>query len=170
MLTVFLALGFLGIIMLLLSVFIGEAVEGFFDGFGPDFLSGAAAAGFFGALGFVGAWVLDATDSTSIASAAGVVAGLGVGGLTGWGTKALMRGGDEANVTTGGLVGLTGNVVADIPAAGMGQISVVAAGHITRLNARCESPLAAGQAVVITNVLSPTSVVVAEHHPDVTTA
>ena len=37
-------------------------------------------------------------------------------------------------------------------------VNVVAAGHITRLNARADEPLPSGTAVVVTSVLSPTSV------------
>lgn len=162
MFAVYLSIGVVGLVLLLLTFIIGELIDGIMDSVGPDYLSGTTVAGFLSTLGFVGLWVYDATSNSGLASGVGFVAGLGMGALAGWASTKLMKGGDEDTVRTAGLVGLTGNVVADIPADGMGQVSVVAAGHITRLNARAEKPLSAGSAVVVTSVLSPTSVIVEE--------
>lgn len=49
-------------------------------------------------------------------------------------------------------------MVGDIPADGYGTVSVVNAGHLTRLNARAGMPLPSGTQVTVVEVLSPTSV------------
>ncbi|MEO6791695.1 MAG: hypothetical protein ABI187_12060 [Ornithinibacter sp.] len=156
--TTLLVIGGIGILLLLISLVAGEVLDGLLDSFGPDLLSGLAVASFLAAFGFVGVLVLDATGSNGAAIGAGLVAGAVVGAGAGLASKQLMRGGDEATVRTSGLVGLHGSVIEAIPADGFGQITVVAAGHITRLNARADEPMAGGSAVVITSILSPTSV------------
>ncbi|MBT9257648.1 hypothetical protein KMZ32_18590 [Phycicoccus sp. MAQZ13P-2] len=156
-----LVIGGVGLLLLVVSLVVGDLVDGFLDGIGPDFLSGLAVAGFLAAFGFVGALVLDAGAPSGVAIGAGVLAGVAAGGGAGWASSRLMRGGDEATVRTAGLVGLTGTVVEPVPAEGYGMVSVVAAGHITRLNARAAEPLPSGAAIVVTGVLSPTAVTVA---------
>ncbi|MDN5725672.1 MAG: hypothetical protein L0G99_07030, partial [Propionibacteriales bacterium] len=67
---------------------------------------------------------------------------------------------DESNVNTATLVGYRGTAITAIPADGYGEVSVVASGHITKLNARSAEPITAGTAVEITAILSATSVLV----------
>lgn len=155
-----LVIGGVGILLLVASFVLGDLVDGFLDGIGPDALSGLAVSGFLAAFGFVGALTLNAGASDAVAILAGLVAGVAAGTGAGWATSRLMRGGDEATVRSAGLVGLTGTVVEPVPEDGFGMVSVVAAGHITRLNARADAPLPSGTAVVVTGVLSPTSVTV----------
>jgi membrane protein implicated in regulation of membrane protease activity len=156
-----LVVGGIGILLLLVSLVAGDFVDGFLDGVGPDLLSGLAVAGFLAAFGFVGALVADSGASSAVTLLSGLAAGSVVAVGAGQASKRLMRGGDEATVRSSGLVGLTGTVVEPVPADGFGMVSVVAAGHITRLNARADEPLGSGTAVVVTSVLSPTSVRVA---------
>ncbi|MBM6402843.1 hypothetical protein JQN72_01105 [Phycicoccus sp. CSK15P-2] len=156
-----LVIGGVGIALLLVSFLLGDLVDGFLDGIGPDALSGLAVAGFLAAFGFVGALTANAGASNAVAILAGLVAGVAAGAGAGWASTRLMRGGDEATVRSTGLVGLSGTVVEPVPDEGYGMVSVVAAGHITRLNARAAEPLPSGTAVVVTAVLSPTSVTVA---------
>ncbi len=153
-----LVVGGIGILLLLVSLVAGDVVDGFLDGVGPDLLSGLAVAGFLGAFGFVGALVADAGASRPVTLLSGLVAGALVGVGAGQASKRLMRGGDESNVTSRGLVGLSGTVIEAVPADGFGMVNVVASGHITRLNARADEALPSGTAVVVTSVLSPTSV------------
>ena len=87
-----------------------------------------------------------------------LVAGLAVGAAVGWVTMRLKAGGGEGNVRSTGLLGLTGTVISDIPAEGYGEVSVVANGHITKLNARSTTPLRAGTPVEVSTVLSATAV------------
>jgi membrane protein implicated in regulation of membrane protease activity len=156
-----LVIGGVGVLLLVVSLVAGELVDGLLDGLGSDILSGLAIATFLGAFGFVGALTLDATDSTGWAVGAGLAAGVVVGVGTGSATRSLMKGGDEHTVRTGRLVGISGSVIDAIPEGGLGQITVTASGHITRLNARADEPIPSGTAVTVTEVLSPTSVRVA---------
>ncbi len=156
--TTLLVIGGVGIAMLLISLIIGDLVDGLLDGIGPDFLSGMALAGFLAAFGFVGALVANAGGSTTVTVLSGLAAGAAVGAGAGYASSRLMRGGDESTVRSSGLVGLHGTVIEPVPVEGYGMVSVVAAGHITRLNARADGPLPSGTAVVVTAVLSPTSV------------
>lgn len=156
----FLVIGCVGIALLLLSLVLGDLLDGMLD-FGPDFLSSAAIAGFLGALGFVGAIALDQGASTPVAIGLGALAGLLVGAGAGWVATRLARGGDEANVRSGELAGHDATVLNAIPADGYGEVTLTVAGHITRMNARSATALAAGTPVTITAVLSPTAVQVA---------
>lgn len=155
----FLIIGGIGVVLLLVSLVVGDLLGSVLDVFGggADWLLGAVA-GFLGAFGFAGAIILGSTDVLMFAVLGGVVAGLVVGALAAIGTRYLQRGGDEGTVRSAALVGLNGIVINDIPAAGYGEISVVVSGHLTKLNARCPEPLPAGHAVIIDAVLSPTSV------------
>lgn len=155
-----LVIGGVGILLLLVSFVLGDILDGVLDSIGPDAFSGLAIAGFLAAFGFVGALTLDAGASPGLAILAGLVAGVAAGAGAGYASSRLMRGGDESTVRSSGLVGLTGTVVEAVPADGYGMVSVTAAGHITRLNARSDEPLPGGTAVVVTSVLSPTSVMV----------
>lgn len=157
--TGFLIIGALGVLLLLASLVIGDVLDGVFE-FGGDLLSGAALAGFLGAFGFAGALGLDATDSFGAALGIGLAAGLVIGGGVGFVSARLQRGGDESNVRTADLVGRQATVVSTIPAEGYGEVSIVAAGHITKLNARAPGGLSSGTPVTITAVLSATSVAV----------
>jgi membrane protein implicated in regulation of membrane protease activity len=163
--TAFLVIGAVGVVLLIVSLAVGEIFEGVFDALGGDLLSGASVAAFLGALGFVGAIVLEATGRTGWAIAAGLAAGLVVGALAGWLTLSLTRGGDDSTVRSGSLVGREATIVNAVPTDGYGEISVVASGHITKLNARSDRPLPAGTPVTITAVLSATSVQVAVRTP-----
>lgn len=153
----FLVIGGIGVALLVISLVLGDLLDGLLD-FGPDFLSGAAIAGFLGALGFVGAVVQDQTGNVSLAVGIGALAGLVVGAGVGWLSVQLSRGGDEANVRTGDLTGHAATVVSAIPVDGYGEVTLTVAGHITRLNARSAGELPAGTPVTITAVLSPTAV------------
>jgi hypothetical protein len=152
----FLIIGGIGIVLLLIAVIVGDVLGGALDslGAGTDWVTGAVA-GFLGAFGFGAALALGASDSMLVAVVVGVIAGAGFGALAAWGTRQLQRGGDETTVRSAALVGLTGTVINDIPEQGYGEISVVVAGHLTKLNARCPEPLSAG---IVDAVLSPTSV------------
>lgn len=121
MLTALLVIGGIGILLLLISFVAGEALDGALESIGPDFLSGLAVAGFLAAFGFVGALVLDLTDSTGAALGAGLVAGALVGVGAGKASQVLMRGGDESTVRSSGLVGLAGSVIDAIPADGLAR-------------------------------------------------
>ena len=157
--TVFLTIGVIGIVLLLLALIADDFFDGMFEALGGgEWFTGAALAGFLGGVGFVGAGVLAVTANTCPAVAIGVVAGLALGFAVGWVTLALRNASSGSTPTTASLVGLTGTVVNDIPEQGFGVLSVVNAGHLTRLNARSIEALPSGTPVTVTDVLSPTSV------------
>ncbi|HYI57337.1 MAG TPA: hypothetical protein VEX66_04155 [Microlunatus sp.] len=155
----FLVIGSLGVVLLLVTLVVGDLLSGVLDAFGggADWMLGAVA-GFLGAFGFAGAIVLGSSEGMVGAVLAGLAAGVVVGVLAAVATRHLQRGGDETTVRSSALVGLTGIVINDIPAQGYGEVSVVVAGHLTKLHARCPEPVPAGHAVTIDTVLSPTSV------------
>lgn len=156
----FLVVGCVGIALLLVSLVVGDLLDGVLE-FGGDLFSSAALAGFLGAFGFGGAIGLDATGNLSASIGIGFVAGVAVGAGAGWAAARLKQGGDESNVRTGELTGSNATVLSAIPADGYGEVTVVVAGHITKLNARSVEPLAGGTPVTITAVLSATAVQVA---------
>jgi hypothetical protein len=51
-------------------------------------------------------------------------------------------------------------VISAIPEGGLGEVSIVVAGHITKLNARSSAALPAGTPVTVQAVLSAASVMV----------
>ena len=155
----FLVIGGVGVLLLLVSLVAGDVLDGVFD-FGGDLFSGSALAGFLGAFGFAGALAFDATGSSGAGIGVGLASGIAVGALVGWVTLRLRRGGDEANVRSGDLPGRVGTVISAIPDGGFGEVSVMVAGHITKLNARAATALPAGTPVTVRAVLSATSVMV----------
>jgi membrane protein implicated in regulation of membrane protease activity len=160
--TVFLVLGIAGIILLALFTFIDDHLGGIFDALGGgDWFSGASLAGFLGALGFTGAIVLRLTGSLTAAITAGIVAGLALGALVAWVMFKLKRTQEGQAPTSDSLLGLEGTVVNDIPADGYGEVKLLHAGHLVKLNARASMALPVGQPVEVTDILSPTAVRVA---------
>jgi hypothetical protein len=152
--TLFLVLGGLGLVLLVASLVLGEVFDGLLDGVGGDILSTAAVAGFLSGFGFTGAIVAPALGS-GVAIGLGLVGGVALAGLL---TRGLSRARTDATPSSGALVGLAGTVVTAVPSQGYGEVSVVVAGHLTKLNARAEEALGVGTPVTVTTVLSPTSV------------
>lgn len=167
--TVFLIIGGVGAALLLLAVLIGDLLDSLFnfDSVGSDFFSFAGLAGFVGALGFTGAISLSLMPSLPIAIVSGVLVGVGVGALAAWLTARLKDPSRDSDSTVRShhLIGLTGRVIHDIPAGGLGEIRVSVNGHPTKLNARAAEPIGAGTLVEVTAVLSPTSVMVRHGEP-----
>ncbi|HQK61675.1 MAG TPA: hypothetical protein PLL40_14795 [Dermatophilaceae bacterium] len=160
MLTVFLAIGAAGLALLVISLVVGEIHGGLFEWIDNDLFSGAAVSAFLSALGFVGALVESTSGNTTVATLAGTGAGAGMAYAARGLTRSLQSGEGDTTVRSGDLVGHRGHVVEAIPRDGMGMVSVSVAGHLTRLNARCEQPLSAGTGIEVTSVLSPTAVTV----------
>lgn len=157
--TLFLVIGGIGILLLLITLVLGDVLDGVLD-FGGDLISGPALAAFLGAFGFGGALALGAGASMGVAIAVGLAVGALLGAGAGFVSAQLHKGGDESNVRTASLVGRDASVVTAIPESGFGTVSIVAAGHITSLNARAQEAIPAGTPVIISAVLSPTSVAV----------
>ncbi len=163
--TLFLTLGGAGVALLALALLIGDHVDGIFDALGGgEWFTGASLAGFLGALGFVGALTLSATDNPALAWGVGVASGLALGALVGWVTLRMRHSGSGSTPTRDSLVGLTGRVVSEIPETGFGTVTVNVAGHLTNLNARAGQRLPQGTEVWVVETLSPTSVLVRPTH------
>lgn len=159
---VFLAVGGVGVALLLVMLVVGDHFDGLFDGLGGgEWFTGAGLAGFIGAFGFSAALSLAITSGMTISIIVGVVVGLAVGALVTFLTVKLKALGDKGGHRTDSLVGVVGTVISAIPVEGYGEISVAAQGSLHKLNARSTVAIPQGTAVTITDVLSPTSVRVA---------
>jgi hypothetical protein len=158
--TAFIVIGVVGLLLLVVSLVLGEVFDGLFDGIGGDVISTAAVAGFLAAFGFAGA-IAARTLGTTLSVLVGIVAGVVVGGVAGVVTRTLSRSQTDATPTSLAVVGLAGTVVTAVPSQGYGEVSVTVAGHLTKLNARADGELAVGTPVTVTATLSPTSVFVA---------
>lgn len=158
--TTFLVIGALGVVLLVVALLVGDFLDGALESLGGGGLfSTEALAGFLGALGFGGAIALDVTGSTALAWIVGLVLGVALGALAGWGAKKLHdHAGDGGATSTHDLVEQIGQVVSDIPADGYGVVSLSKAGHLVRLNARSSTPVPAGTTITVVSVLSPTAV------------
>lgn len=157
----FLAIGILGIVLLLVSLVVGEHLHGIFDALGGgDWFTGSSLAAFLGALGFGGAIVSQLTNNTVLAVVGGILLGVGAGALIAWGMVKLRAMDTGGAPTTNGLIDSVGVVVSSIPSDGFGEVRVTRQGHMVKLNARSSVPLPTGTQVTVSDVLSATAVVV----------
>lgn len=157
----FLALGVIGLVVIAVSLVVGDLHGGVLDALGADWFSTEVVGAFVSALGFGGAIAVQSGAPDGVATlvgiAAGVVFGAGAAGLV-----RLVRGGATDDVPAADdVVGRDGRVLSAVPADGFGAIEVWVGGHTLRFNARAELPLEAGTRVHVTGVLSPTAVTVA---------
>ncbi len=164
--TIFFAIGGIGIALLLVALFVGDVLDGALglDGFAhldaldSDVFSTAGVAGLLGGFGFGGAIGLELTGLMPIAIGVGLVVGV----LLGWGagrlTGLLRRQGTDVAPSTASLIGAEAQVITAIPEGGYGQIRLQYGGHTHTLNAKGPVALDAGTRVWICGVLSATSV------------
>lgn len=168
--TVYLVVGLVGLLVLAVSLLLGDALDGLLDGAVDalgDAFSTAVLGAFLAALGFGGA-IAEALDAPLLVSLpVGVVSGVVFGWFASWLTRLVRDGGSDATLTTDDTRGRDGRVVTGIPADGFGVVDVLVGGHTMRLNARAEEPLDPGTPVHVTSVLSPTAVTVAPLWPEV---
>lgn len=161
MTTTFLVIGLAGLVLLGVSLVLGDLFDGLLDALAGDAFSSAVLGGFTSALGFGAVIAGSAGLPTLPAVLVGVVAGLAAGWFAAWLTRLVRDGGSDATPVTDDVLGREGAVVSAIPEDGFGTVRVQVGGHVVRLNARCERPVSPGTAVHVTSVLSPTAVVVA---------
>lgn len=162
--TVFLVLGVVGLVLLLVSLVLGDVFDGVLDALPSDVFSSAVIGGFVSAFGF-GAALSDGLGAPlPLAVVVGVVVGVAFAWFAGWLTRLVRGGGSDATVTTGDTVGRDARVVTGIPAGGFGVVRVQVGGHSLQLNARADAPVEPGAEVYVTEVLSPTAVAVAPVH------
>lgn len=158
--TTFLVIGLVGLVLVAISLVLGDVLDGALDVLSSDAFSTAVIGGFVSAFGF-GAAIAEALGlGLLVALPVGVVAGTVVGWFAAWLTR-LLRDDDTAAVSIDSTVGHEGDVVTGVPGDGFGVVRVLVAGHALRLNARADRPIEAGTRVHVTGVLSPTAVTVA---------
>lgn len=156
--TVFLALGIAGIVLVLLSLVAGDFLDGALDALEADWISTAMIGGFVSAFGFGGA-AADAAGLPLPASLAiGTGAGLVVGWFAWWLTRLVKDQPSDETVTIADTVGLVGKVVTAVPDGGYGVVRVLVGGHTMTYNATAPTSIEAGAEVNVTGVVSPTAV------------
>jgi hypothetical protein len=163
--TFLLLVGIFGTGVLLLGLLAGDVLDGAFDAIGIDASGGIFSTevigGFLAAFG-LGSWFLgEAGLGTTVALAGGGAAGVAMGAAALFLTRSLMQMPTDATPTSEDLRGALGRVTTRIPDGGLGEISIRRHGHPLKLSARAESPLQPGVEVVVVEVLSTTSVLVA---------
>lgn len=158
--TIFLTIGGLGVIIAALAMFGGSLFD-----IGDGMFSVEAMSGFLGGLGF-GA----AAAHELLGEQVGPFGSLGIGVIVAV-PAALLAGRliarmdsmpTDATPTAGDLVGAKGVVVTPIPAGGYGEVRIRIGGQPMKLYARAVKPVALGAAVLVTEALSETNVLVTE--------
>ncbi len=174
MATVFLVIGAVGLLVLLLSLFVGEFGDlgiGDVDAEGP--FSVPAMAALLGGLGFGGAAATsllpqDLPDAVAVLLALAV--GLAVAVPLAWGAVRLSRAlkdmPTEPTLTRHHLVGAQGVVVSAVPSPGYGEVRLTLAGQQLKFSARSDVPLRSGTPVYVVEALSETAVEVVSTAPD----
>ena len=166
--TAFLLIGGVGVVVLGISLFVGDVLHfGHPDAGGP--FSVPAIAGFVGAFGFAGAIAASLasarTDVLLIATGAGLIAAL----PTAWLAIRLARWAinmrTDATPTHADMIGKIGVVVTRIPLAGYGEVRIPLGGQPVKLYARADRPIPQGARVFVIEAPSSTSVVVEQTTP-----
>lgn len=165
--TLFVTVGVIGLLILVLSIVLGDVIDGMFelDMLGGDLFSVAGIAAFLGAFGFGGVISLALVDITWLA----VVVGLVAGGLAAWGatslTRWLKRGESTSTFKSDSMVGASARVITDIPADGYGEVRIHGSGQARKRAARSAEAIPAGTEVWVSAIVSPTAVEVTPSHP-----
>ena len=154
--SVFLVLGIVGVMVLLVSLILGDLLDSalHFDSSDSEVFSTSAIAAFVGAFGFGGVAVHEFTDNVWWASLVGV----GTGSLACWAAVALTRWLKRAETghapRNDNLIGAEARVITHIPEDGFGEIRI----GTHKRAARAELPIPAGTPVWVSGILSPTAV------------
>ena len=154
--SVFLILGVVGVMVLLVSLILGDLLDSalHFDGLDSEVFSTSVIAAFVGALGFGGLAAHEFTDSMWVSSLVGLV----TGSLAGWVAVALTRWLKRSETghapRSDHMLGAEARVITDIPANGFGEIQI----GTHKRAARAELSIPAGTPVWVSGILSPTAV------------
>lgn len=159
--TTFVVIGVVGLLLLLVSLVVGDLFDGALDALAGDVFSSAVIGAFVAATGFGGAAAEGFGLPFVVAVPIGVASGVAFGAFAWWLTRLIRDGGSDATPSTEDTLGHEGKVVTEIPADGFGVVTILVGGHLMRLNAKAELPLEPGTEVHVTTVLSPTAVTVA---------
>jgi len=166
-----LVVGGLGLAVLVVALLAGEIGEiGPIDADGP--FSVPAIAAFLGGIGFGGAAVttllpdLPGVPTVLLALAGGLVVALPLAAGAVKLSAALRDMPTEPTLTGDRLLGAQGVVVSRIPAGGLGEVRLTAAGQQLKYHARSDVPLAAGTPVYVIDTPTETSVQVVSTAPE----
>lgn len=163
--TWFAVIGAVGLAIVVLSLVLGDLLEGLFESLdidaGAGVFSTPVIGSFLGAFGFGAVLIRTASDAgPGLAAAGGAAGGVAMGAIALWITRSLMHMGTDPAVRTDDVVGKTGTVVSAIPAGGLGEVRLVHLGQPLKLSARAERSVPYGTEVVVVAVTSSSSVVV----------
>jgi membrane protein implicated in regulation of membrane protease activity len=171
---VFLVIGAVGLVVLLLSLLVGEFGElglGDVDADGP--FSVPALAALLGGIGFGGAAATSLLPGTLPDAGRALLAlavGVSVALPLAWGAVRLSRAlkdmPTQPTLTRHHLVGAQGVVVSAVPSPGYGEVRLSVAGQQLKYAARSDVPLATGTPVYVVDALSETAVEVVSTAPD----
>lgn len=161
----FLVIGAVGLLVVILSLVLGDIFDTVFDAFdldaGGGILSAPVVGSFLASFGFGAALIMYSTNAgAAMGALGGLVSGLAVGGVALGIMRSLINMPTDASMDTGDLVGVAGTVITRIPDEGLGEVTVRHLGQLHKLSARSEEALPAGTSVVVTAVLSSSSVMV----------
>lgn len=164
--TAFIVIGAVGLAVVLLSLILGDLLDGIFGALdfdvGGGIFSAPVLGSFLAAFGF-GAALIMFTAGTN--ATVGALGGLGSGAVVGGVALMLMRSlinmPTDETPTTSGLEGAPGLVITRIPEEGYGEVTVRHHGKQHKYNARATRALASGTQVRVTAVLSASAVLVA---------
>jgi len=159
--TTFLVIGIVGLVLVGISLVLGDLFDGVFDALAGDVFSSAVLGGFVSAFGFGAALMQGIGAPTVVSVPVGVAAGVVVGWLAWWLTKLVKDSSSDGTLSTDDALGRAGRVITAIPADGFGAVRLMIGGHSVQLNAKAEAPVEAGTEVHVTQILSPTAVLVA---------
>jgi membrane protein implicated in regulation of membrane protease activity len=168
--TVFIVIGAVGLAVVLISLILGDVLDGVFEAFDLEFGGGVFSApvlgSFLAAFGFGAALIMFTTGANATLGAlGGLGSGVVVGGVALVVMRALMHMPTDETVTTSRLDGAPGTVITRIPDAGYGEVTIRHHGKQHKYYARADEPLAAGTPVVVTGVLSSSAVTVRRAQP-----
>ena len=163
--TAFLIIGAVGLGVVLITLVLGDLLDGVFEAFDADIGGGVFSApvvgSFLAAFGFGAALIMYATGVGAAAGAlGGLASGAVIGGVALFFTRSLMNMPTDDSMDTNDLVGQPGTVITRIPAEGLGEVTIRHLGQQHKKYARAAQPVPAGTAVVVTQVLSTSSVMV----------
>ncbi len=168
--TGFIVIGAVGLLIVVLSLVLGEVLDGVFEALefdvGGGLFSAPVIGSFLAAFGFGAALVMYATGTgAAIGALGGLGSGLVIGGVTVSLTRFFINMPTDETVRVTELVGQRATVVTPIPEAGLGEVTLVFRGQMLKLNARADRPMPAGRPVVVAAVTSPSSVLVRPADP-----
>jgi membrane-bound ClpP family serine protease len=159
--TTFLVIGIVGLVLVGISLVLGDIFDGVLDVLAGDVFSSAVLGGFVSAFGFGAALMQGIGAPAALSVPVGVAAGVVVGWLAWWLTKLVKDGSSDGTLSADDALGRSGRVITAIPADGFGAVRLLIGGHSVQVNAKAEAPIEPGTEVHVTQILSPTAVLVA---------